>query len=216
VPYDVTVVVSASKLGITYRGLSRSDPTLVNLLSSAVPTNTATVSGTVSGGGGYPQPASRASKVSLASAEVSSSATPNATTGAYSTTPTWVGAATITTILRALQWDMNASLMPTNYVGYGEKTAVAITAGGSFAGQNIAMTAVSSQNISGTVTVPAALVLGSKTLVLSFPTNGSMLLGTDNGTATAFTYAVPVITGTTLSVSGQATGGGATSMAVKG
>ncbi len=30
VPYDVTVVMSDLKVGITYRGLSRSDPTLVD------------------------------------------------------------------------------------------------------------------------------------------------------------------------------------------
>ena len=213
VPYDVTVV--ASKLSITYRGLSRSDPTLENSFSSGVAPNTATVSGTISGGGGFPPPANRTLSVSISSAEASASAMLNLATGAFSVTPTWAGAATITTILRALQWDKNAAGMPTTYVGYGEKTGVAITSGGTFAGQNIAMTALSSQNISGTVTVPAALILGTKILSLAFPTNGSMSLGTESGTATAFTYVVPSITGTTLSVTAEASSGGATSLAGK-
>ena len=206
VPYEVTVV--GSKIGITYRGLSRSDPTLVNTRSSAIPPNVATVSGTISGGAGYPQPATRTSIVSLSSAEFTSSATPNPANGGYTLQPNWAGATTSTTILRALQWDKNAAGMPTTYVGYGEKTGVAITAGGTFSGQNIAMTALSNQNISGIVTVPAALVLETKSLLLTFPTKGSVSLGTESGTATAFTYVVPTITGAVLSVTAFAAGSG--------
>lgn len=206
VPYDVTVV--GSQIGITYRGLSRSDPTLVNIRASAVLPNTATVSGTISGGGGYPEPATRVSSVNISSGEVTANATPNVTTGTYSMTSAWSGAATITTILRALQWDKNAAGMPTTFLGFGEKTGVAITAGGAFAGQNIAMTALSTQNISGTVSVPAALALENKSLSMAFPNNGTMSLGTEFGTASAFTYVVPTIIGTTLSVTALAAGVG--------
>ena len=211
-PYDLTVV--SLKVSFTYRGLSRSDPTIVILLAD-IPPNNATVSGTISGGGSFPLPANRVLNVSLSSPEVSVPASLNITTGAYMANPYWAGGATITMILRALQWDNNAAGMPTTFVGYGEKTGVAITAGGTFAGQNIAMTNVSTQNISGTVIVPAALVLNNKSLSLAFPNNGNMTLGTEVGTATAFTYGVPAITGITLSVGALAGSGGATSTALK-
>ncbi len=215
VPYDVTVAVSATKLGITYRGLSRQDPTLINFLSSAPSVNSATVSGTVSGGAGYPQPATRTSSVLVNSTEVSASATPNSGTGAYTRIANWDGATTITVSLHALQWDVNPSGMPIAFNGYGEKAGVSVTAGGTFAGQNIAMTAVSSQTISGSIVVPATLSLSGKSLSLRWPTKGSMFLGSEGGTATTFTYAVPVVTGTTLSVSMSATGGGALSIVTK-
>ncbi len=211
-PYDLTVV--SSKVSRIYRGLSRSDPTIVISLGD-IPPNNATVSGTISGGGSFPLPANRILNVSLSSPEVSVPASLNITAGTYTATPYWVGGSTITVILRALQWDNNAAGMPTTFVGYGEKTGVAITAGGTFAGQNIAMTNVSTQNISGTVIVPAALVLNSKSLSLAFPNNGNMTLGTEAGTATAFTYGVPAITGITLSVGALAGSGGATSIALK-
>jgi hypothetical protein len=205
-PYDITVVLSASKLGITYRGLTRPDPTLVNFLSSPPAPNSATVGGTVSGGGGYPQPATRTSAVLLTSTETSGSGTPNATTGAYSLTTTWSGATTITTVLHALQWDRNAAGMPTAFTGYGEKTGVTVTAGGTFAGQNVAMTAATGGTIAGTVTVPAGLTLSSKAMSLVFATKGTISLGSESGTGTSFSYVVPVVPGTTLSVTASASG----------
>ncbi len=215
VPYDVTVAVSATKLGITYRGLSRQDPTLVNFLSSAPSANSATISGTVSGGAGYPQPVLRTSSVLIKSTEGSFSQTPSSTTGAYSRIINWDGAGTITVSLHAMQWDINPSGMPVAFHGYGEKTGVSVTAGGTFAGQNIAMTAVSAQTISGSIIVPATLSLSGKTLNLQWPTIGTMILGGEGGTATTFTYAVPVVTGTTLSVIVAASSGGARGNVIK-
>jgi hypothetical protein len=206
VPYDVTIVVSTSKLAIVYRGLTRPDPMLVNILALGSGANTATVGGTLSGGGGYPEPATRTSRAYITSTDASASATANATTGAYTSTFGWSGSTTLTAVLRALQWDKNAAGMPTAYTGYGEKTGVSITAGGAFASQNIAMTAAASQNISGTVTVPAALTLSSKSLGVTFSAGDNFTLGSESGTGTAFTYPVPVITGATFSVSAAATG----------
>lgn len=205
-PYDVTVVLSSSKLAVTYRGLTRSDPTLVNFLSATPPPNSATVSGAASGGGGYPQPATRTSAVLLTSAETAGSGTPNATTGAYSLTTSWTGATTITTVLHALQWDKSAAGMPTAFTGYGEKTGVTITAGGTFAGQSVAMTAATAGTIAGSVTVPAGLTLTTKSLSLVFATKGTISLGSESGTAASFSYVVPVVTGTTLTFTASASG----------
>lgn len=206
VPYDVTIVVSASKLGIVFRGLTRPDPTLANILAVGAGANSATITGTISGGGGFPEPANRLCRVYLTSAEASGSGTANANSGAYSMTPAWNGSATITAVLRALEWDRNAAGIPTGYTGFGEKTGVAITSGGTFATQNIAMTATTSLNIAGTVTVPASFTLNTKSLGLTFSAGENFTLGTESGTGTAFNYPVPTITGATFSVSAAASG----------
>ena len=205
-PYDITVVVSASRLGITYRGLTRSDPTIVNFLSSAPLPNAATVGGTVSGGAGYPQPATRTSAVLLTSAETSNSTTPNGTTGAYTVSTSWTGASTLSMVLHALQWDKNAAGMPTAFTGYGAKTGVTVTAGGTFANQGIVMTTATASTVAGSITVPAGLTLFSKSMLLVFDTKGTINLGSESGTTTSFSYAVPVVAGTSLSVTANASG----------
>ena len=199
-PYDVTVVVSATKLGITYRGLTRSDPTLVNFLSSTPPPNSATVSGTVSGGAGFPQPATRTSAVLLTSTETSASATPNATTGAYSLTTTWTGATTLTTVLHALQWDKNAAGMPTAFTGYGEKTGVTHHSRRDICRPERRHDRGNRRDHHRTGHGTRRSHPPSKSMSLVFATKGTISLGSESGTATSFSYAVPVVTGTTLTV----------------
>lgn len=214
-PYEITVVISATKLGITYRGLTRSDPTLVDFFSSPAAPNSATITGTVSGGAGYPLPANHASSVVFVSTEASGGATPNSGSGAYTLNLGWDGSATINGALHALQLETNAAGMPQTFKGYATKTGVTVSAGGTFASQNLALTSITAGTISGTITVPATLTLGSKTLSLAFSSNRSMSLGSEGGTATAFTYNVPIVTGTTLTVSAMASGGGGLSSATQ-
>jgi hypothetical protein len=118
-------------------------------------------------------------------------------------------------MLRALQWDMIAASIPTDFVGYGEKTGVALTAGGSITGQSIAMTAISSANIFGTITGPAGFVIDNKSLSVVFPDNGMNPLGRDTGAGASFTYVVPAITGATISLEVATTKGTAISYAKK-
>lgn len=206
VPYDVTVVVNSPKAGITYRGLSRPDPTLLGYMSSSAPTNATTITGTISGGAGFPEPDTRICRVVLMPADINGQALANQSTGAYTLTPRWDGAGTIASSLHALQWDRNTAGMPLTFTGYAVKTGVSISDGGTLASQNLAMTPVTSQNISGSVTVPAGLALVIKSLELSFGARGTMSLGNELGTATAFTYAVPVIPGATMNFTASATG----------
>jgi hypothetical protein len=214
-PYDVTVVISSTKLGITYRGLTRSDPTLVNLFSTPPAVNNAAVSGTVSGGAGYPLPVNHTSNVVYISPEASGGSIPNSLSGAYSLGLSWDGNSTTSGTLHALQWQTTPAGMPQTYTGYATKAGVIVSAGGSFAGHNLAMASVTGGTISGTITVPATVTLGSKVLALAFSSNRSITLGSEGGTSAAFTYNVPNVTGTTITLSATGTGGGGLSIATK-
>ncbi len=206
VPYDVTVATGATKAGITYRSLSRSDPTITNFAIGASPAHFATITGTASGGAGFPQLSTRSSRVTVTSTEVSTSSAPNATTGSYSMSVRWSGSPAITASIHALQWEKNAEGMPVSYTGYAVKPGVPISSGGTFANQDITMTAVSSQTIFGSVSVPAGLVLSSKSMLISFAGNGLMTLWTETAATTAFSYPVPSITGATITLAAQALG----------
>ncbi len=201
-PYDVTAIFSATKMAITYKGITRTDPVIYFTGAALTTPNSATVSGTVSGGAGYPLPANHTSRVMFVSPEVFRSSSPSGTTGAYTLNPAWIGAATITGTLHALQWETNASGLPLTYKGYGTKANVALTGGGTFGAQNVTLAAATGSTVSGTVTVPAGLTLNSKTIELSFNRLGSTSLGSDLTASTSFSFNVPAITGATIILSG--------------
>jgi hypothetical protein len=206
-PYDVTAILSASKISITYKGLTRSDPVIYFTGASLLAPNSATVSGTVSGGAGYPLLINHANRAMFVSPEVFRSTTPNFTTGAYSMSAGWTGAATITGTLHALQWETDASGLPSTYTGYVAKPNVALTAGGTFANQNLALTAVTGSNVSGTVTLPAGLTLSNKRISLAFNSLGAAQLGSDATAGTAFNFVVPNIAGAIVVLSANAASG---------
>lgn len=205
-PYDITVVISSNKLGITYRGLTRSDPTLVNFFSSTPLTNSATISGTVSGGAGYPLPANHTSRVAYDSPEVSGYSSPNSITGGYTLGLSWNGNTTANGDLHALQWQANAAGMPQAYTGYATKAGVTISNGGSFPNQNLPLASVTAGTISGTITVPSTVTLGVKSLYLEVSSDLAILLGQESGATAAFTYAVPNIANTTMRVAAMGSG----------
>jgi len=205
-PYDVTAILSANKIAIVYKGVTRSDPVLYFTGATLLTPNTISISGTVSGGAGYPLPVNHSNRLFVVSPEVFRSTSPNAATGAYSTSTGWVGATTINATLHALQWETSGGL-PLTYKGYGTKTNVALTAGGTFANQDVALSAATQSTVAGTVTLAAGLTLTSKSISLAFNNLGSTNLGSDGTSATAFNFAVPNITGATIVVNAQASGG---------
>ena len=215
-PYDAAVILSSSKTAIIYKGLTRTDPTLYFTGASVSVPNSATISGTLSGGAGYPLPVNHVSRAFFVATEDLASSIPNSTTGAYALSTSWNGAATISGTIHGLQWETNGSGMPLTYKGYGTKTGVTITNGGSFAGQNVALTAATAAVVSGSVTIPAGFTLGTKSIALNFNKFGTIPLGTDATSATAFSFNVPAIAGFTLQLAATASAAslGSSSMAV--
>jgi hypothetical protein len=211
VPYDITVVNSGTKSGLVYIGLTRSDPTLTFIVSSAL-ANSATVSGTVSGGAGYPLPANHASVAAFVSPEVTSSNTINATTGAYSLSTSWMTPQSTTGALYALQWQRDPTTsLPVAYKGYGTKTGVALLTGGTFANQNITLSSVGAASFSGTVTAPAGYALSDRSVTVLFSTGGIGILSDGSApsspTSTTFNYVTPNVSGATLRLGATASKG---------
>src|SRR4029078_6476699 len=75
--------------------------------------------------------------------------------------------------------------------GYGVPTGVAVASGGSTTGVSVAMSAPAASPIGGSVSVPAGLTLGGKTLSIDFADGASFTAGSDNSAATSFNYPVP-------------------------
>lgn len=197
-PYDATVV--AGNQALVYQGLTRPDPTLVFVDFVPGAPRTATLSGTVSGGAGFPQPANHLTRTAFASPEALDTATANTTTGAYNMgTVSWYGPATTTGNIRALQWQFDpANNLPTDYKGYGEKLGVALSDGGTFASQNVSMSGVGEASISGSVALPAGYTLGSKRMAVGFADRSLIQLLSDPSASNSFTYNTPSLTGATI------------------
>jgi hypothetical protein len=216
-PYDVTVILSANKTAIMYKGLTRADPTLYFTGASVPVPNSATIGGTISGGAGYPLPVNHTSRTIFVATEEMASTSPSGTTGVYSLATSWNGTSTITGTLHAIQWETNGSGMPLTYKGYGTKTGVAITNGGSFAGQNIALTSATTAVVSGSVTVATGFTLSNKSMALTFNKFGAVHLATDATSAASFSFNVPTIAGASIQVAATAASGslGTSAMVIK-
>jgi len=157
----------------------------------------ATLSGTVSGGTGFPQPANHKTAVAFASDEAGGTNMANGVSGAYSLGLGWAGAVTITGAIHALQWE-EASALPVTYKGYGTKAGVALADGGAFTGQNITMSSIPTATLSGSITVPSGYMLGIKTVSAVFGSAGSIDVVADGSSTASFSYATPSIPGVNL------------------
>lgn len=196
-PYDATVV--SGNQSLIYKGLTRTDPTLVFLGFSPGVSRSASLSGTVSGGAGFPQPANHVTRTAFGSPEARDSATANTATGVYNMgTVSWFGPTTTTGNVRALQWLFDGTNLPTDYKGYGEKLGVALSDGGAFASQNVTMSGVSEATISGSVTLPAGYTLASKRMAVGFADGSLINVLSDAGASTNFAYTTPNVTGATI------------------
>jgi hypothetical protein len=216
-PYTVTVIDGANKAAIVYRGLSRSDPTLVFFNSTPGVSRTASITGTIRPATSYPEPAGRKTLVAFASTETGKTVTATGATGAYALNNlTWYGPTTTTGALYALQFDYNTTTgLPTTYLGYGTRSGIALLDATSNPNGNDTMSAVSSAQVSGTVTAPAGYTIGGKSLGLRLGDKGLLSLLSESNPAAAFTYNTPTVSGATFTIMASASKSGASSIAYK-
>jgi len=214
-PYDATVVAVSTKRAIVYKALTRPDPTLysVDLTLLSFP-NTATVSGTITGGTGFPEPLDHRTLVAFGSDEASGGSSANSTSGAYSFTTGWGGPTTTTGTVHALQWQESAGL-PVTYKGYGTKESVALADGGTFLAQNVTMSPIPTVSMSGNVTVPTGYTLSSKSVAVLLGLAGSITVLSDFTSSLSFTYQTPNIPGKLLQLQVRAASSLGTSLAWK-
>ncbi|HUJ59096.1 MAG TPA: carboxypeptidase-like regulatory domain-containing protein [Kofleriaceae bacterium] len=214
-PYDLGVADSHSTSAILYRGLTRPDP-LVVFAPLTGPSYTATISGTVTGGtfGANDCVAVRFESpdgVSPTSSDSSGIVPVCADSGgAYTVTVTWHGPSVTSGTLRAL-WlrDYSPTSVPDGYGGYGS-IPLTLSAGATLTGKNVALAAVSTANISGTMTAAAGFVPTLRSLRIQFADGepGLWYMIRDSNTSglgASFDYVVPVIAGATFVMVGGAT-----------
>jgi hypothetical protein len=211
-PYDITVLDSPDKIATTYKGLTRTDPTLFAFWSSSgAPSRHAAVSGTLSGGT-YPQPALHFTQVLFSSPDTTATTSTTGTTPNYTwSSLSWNGPVSTTGRLSAMQVRTVGGL-PAEYKGFGKRDNVTITDGGSFTAQNFSMSAVSGQTMSGNIAAPGGYNLDFRALHLNIAPKASMQLLFQSSNAASFSYLAPNIPATTLTLYVQATKSGVSSI----
>ena len=211
VPYDISVVVRSQ--GWVYKGLSRSDPTLIGSFDPTGATQTATITGTV-------PPAAPVTSVFFVGGPTVVGAGPaDPTTGQFSITVSWIGStASQAGVLYLLRWQPqpvgDVGVVPASYSGYASKP-LTISAGGTFSGNDFAasdMIDPPEQSIAVSVSVPAGsppqgYTLNSRALDLEFGGAHVEWVQVSHPNEipygiipNPFTYTVPAIAGVVFSV----------------
>jgi hypothetical protein len=202
-PYDALVIAAETNTATLYRGLKRSDPTLLRLLHwphmlGSLPRG-ADASGTVSGGAGYPEPALHETLVEHRAllGDVSQT-TANTTTGAYSTGPGvyWADAFSSPVVVRAVQYATGPGGLPATFTGFGEHR-FSLNDGAVSPMQDVAMAAVPTSSIAGTVQAPASMTIQHRAAGVAFVPLDA-LWWFEFSAASAFSFNVPQVSGATF------------------
>jgi hypothetical protein len=203
-PYDLTVTLtSPEKLGVLYKGLTRTDPTILVPESVAMAPNSGDVTGNLTGGDPLGM-ATETTMVAWGSPEIPFGKPSNPVFGnPYSLNLFWPGPSSTTGTVHALQWEVDANALPTTYKGYGTRTGVTIINSGN-ANADIVMSPPATSTVAGTITIPASFNLDSTELALNFGDNSGISLGVDNSSSTSFSYPFPSGIGGTAMVTANA------------
>jgi hypothetical protein len=206
-PYDVVVVLDKSIAQVNeayvFVGLNRSDPTLEVPEADTVPAS-ATISGTLSGPGGFPLPADGAAQV-IADAPDTWAFWPVAPGPGYGPVEVgWFGGTTRTTgTLHALQWLTDGAGVPVEYKGYGS-VPFSVVDQGMVSGQDIALGALGSGQIAGNVTMPSGYSMFRKRVFAyvgaSRRASATFEIVRDDSAPPSFDYKTPTIKGATIGV----------------
>ncbi len=204
-PYTATVVDSGGGLAVAYQGLTRTDPTLTDIITPPS-TRSATVTGVLMGGT-YPEPSLATTRFIFASPDgVRDLGEP--TSANYEAQVSWPGPATTTGTLYAIQIQNSLGVTgPASYLGYGSRGDVPLQDTLTLTGQDVAMSPVTSGTVSGTVSLASGYTLNQRTLqLLVAPRVVLDLYGSSNVSATTFSYTTPAIAGTSVLVAAAANG----------
>ncbi len=208
-PYDVHVIDAANARAVSYLGVDRPDPTLAIWTATAT-AHVATVAGTLSGTF-TGAPGDRAVVVFLTDHQLAQQDA-DVTNGGFSLSIGWRGAAGLTGTLCALRLTTSAG-GPTGYVAYGCRSGVMVSAGGISTNQDVTLSPIGSQQVSGTLQPPSGFALVNRFDLVLTPEGGSFTLHSEGSPGPAFQFATPQIAGAHAGVASFAarTADGATS-----
>jgi hypothetical protein len=202
-PYDLTVVVmSPNKVGVLFQGLRRADPTILVPGGHAIP-NSGNVTGNVTAV--YPL-GTLTEKTVVAWGSPEIPVLPPITeinNAPYTLNLSWVGPSSTTGTVHALQWQLNANHLPSQYTGYGTAPGVTVSSSGT-TNADVAMSALSASTISGSVSIPASFTIDSKSFAIDFGDGAEIALGSDNTPSASFSYPFPAVSGASATVRAQA------------
>jgi hypothetical protein len=210
-PYNATVLDSGGAIAVQYQGLTRADPSLVDVLTLAQP-RTSNLAGGFTGGT-YPEPdATYSTQMVFASPqtdlESSTSLSVPSLGSTYSGSVNWVGAATTTGAIYALEIHSSGAGLPLDFPGYGTLSNVLLEDMGSLTGQNVALGPVTTGTLSGTITPPAGYSVTAKDLYLVTAPAVVLEVVFDNSAPASFSYTAPNIADTSLTLLSNITGAG--------
>jgi hypothetical protein len=200
-PYDINVVDAANKQALVYKGLTRTDPTLVFLGSTPGTARHGTINGQVSGPGFTPnQGANDVTRVVFASPETAGSTTTGVSGLFGPVNLTWYGPTATTGNLYALQWTKDANSLPVanGYKGYRTRSGIAVNDGSTLNNQFDTLQTVPTTQFTATVTIPAAYTLSSKSLFLRVSQFAIISLLGDATPNATLSYYTPNVGGATL------------------
>ncbi len=205
-PYDAAVINSTSKVVVVYKGLTRADPTLVaiNLGLAVTSPKTATFSGNLSGGAGFPNPANHDTRVFFGSPETLLSSASTAGPAYGPTNAAWFGPDSTIGKVYALQWQFDPGTnLPTDYKGFGERN-LTLSNGGNFPNQDVALANLAEDTVSGTITVPSGYTLNLRRLHLRVAPGAGFLLVNQSSPSTNYSFTTPRIAGATVALLARA------------
>jgi hypothetical protein len=217
-PYEIAVVDGASKSAFVYKGLTRTDPTLVFIAAAPGTSRTATVNGKISGGDFTPnQGANDVTRVVFGSPETISSTT-TAASGTFGPMGlNWYGPTVTTGNLYALQVqnDPTPPNLPVTYKGYGVRSGIAVNDGSTLNNQFDTLQTIGTGQFTATVSLPAGYTFSGKSLGVRVSSTTIITVLLENTTATALTYNTPSIPGASLVLGINAVNAGALAVTYK-
>jgi len=196
-PYDILLSGSPATIAVEYKGLTRTDPTLMfPIWRGGTDEYLESVKGKIIGGDFAPnQPANVVTKVRLLEAG-GSTTEPDGSFGLRGFA--WSGAIDTTATLFALQTenDLNPPQLPVAYIGYGLKT-VAFSKGSSNVYVMDTLQALPTSQLRANISVPPGYALSRIALWLRISQFRELILN-DFSKATSIVYNVPDIPGATI------------------
>ena len=200
-PYDLSIVDATNRSALVYKGLTRTDPTVLFVGATPGAPHSGSASGAISGGTFTPnEGASDQTTVVFSSPEATGSTTASASGAFGPVSLSWFGPTVTTGTLYALQVTLDGAGIPiaSGYRGYGVRSGIALNDGSTLNNQFDTLKAVSTNQCTGTVSVPAGYTLAAKVLYARVTQTAILGLLADLSPTPAFSYYTPAIPGATL------------------
>jgi hypothetical protein len=192
-PYDITVVSPDGSVAAVYAGLTRTDPTVALRLTgpgAPAPIRSATITGRLSGGVGFPLPAGHRLQAFFTAPAGAAVAIENGALdadGSYTLFLNWRGDANVDCTVRLVEFVADASGNPVSFDATGS-IPLNLASGQTSSGIDINLGPVGNVRFTGTVSMAPGYTLGARSLRASFPPSDSLLVAFDTSPNGAFDY----------------------------